>query len=131
MWAWLVRAARWSEHYENCKRLTFEDAGAGPDLTLGARFSWVTFGARVKTVVEELEAPSRLAWSGGALGMSAYHAWLIEPREAGCWILTEETQRGLLPRLGRALLRPRMHAWHQRWLEGLVERARSGPPEGG
>ncbi len=128
VWPWLVRAARWSEWYANCRDLRFE-GDAGPDLHLGDAFVWRTFGVRVRTVVTEIVPHERLAWSGRGLGATGYHAWVIERCVAGARITTEETQRGLLPRLGRPLLRRGLLRWHQRWLEGLVRVARLGPPE--
>lgn len=128
VWPWLIRAARWSEWYDNCRALRFEGE-AGPDLRLGSRFTWRTFGVPVRTVVTELVPHERLAWSGRGLGATGYHAWIIERVGKGVRITTEETQRGLVPRLGRPLLRRGLLHWHQRWLEGLVRVARLGPPD--
>ena len=58
IWPWLVRAERWHEHYSNCRRLRLLDE-AGPDLKLGTRFSWWTFGVPVTTVIEELVPDER------------------------------------------------------------------------
>ena len=128
VWPWLVRAARWSEWYDNCRDLRFE-SGDGPDLRLGSRFTWRTFGVPVSTVVTELVPHQRLAWSGRGLGATGHHAWIIERTDQGVRLITEETQRGLIPRLGRPLLRRGLLRWHQRWLEGLVRMARLGSPE--
>ncbi|GAB4202046.1 MAG: SRPBCC domain-containing protein [Roseiflexaceae bacterium] len=127
VWAWLVRAASWPQWYANCRRLVFED-GPGPDLRLGTRFSWTTFGARVHTTVEEYVPAQRLAWRGQGLGAEGYHGWVILPQPGGCLVITEEVQRGLVPRVARFLLQPAMLRQHQRWLEGLVAQAQSGPP---
>ncbi len=127
-WAWLIRAVHWPDWYANCRKLSF-DANDGPDLQLGTHFRWTTFHVPVRTVVEEFEPPTRLAWSGGALGSMGYHAWYLEVRDDGqCWIVTEETQRGLIPSLGKRILRPQMLHWHQRWLEGLAAQAQLGVP---
>ncbi len=128
VWPWLVRAARWSEWYANCRNLRFE-GGSGPDLHLGDHFTWRTFGVPVATVVTELVPFERLAWRGRGLGATGYHAWVIERAGTGVRLITEETQRGLVPRLGHPLLRRGLHRWHQRWLEGLARVARLGPPD--
>ncbi len=127
IWAWLVRAGLWSSWYSNCKRLRFE-SGSGPDLGPGSDFSWVTFGVRVRTRVEEFEAPTRLGWRGTGLGASGYHAWLLEPTASGCHVVTEEVQRGLVPSLGRGLIRLGLLHYHQGWLEGLARVASTGEP---
>lgn len=128
VWAWLVRAVRWPEWYGNARDVTIE--GGQRDLALGSRFSWVTFGVRVHTVVEEFVPNHRLAWSGKGLGASAYHGWVITPRDGGSHVITEETQRGLVASAGRWPLRRGLRRWHHRWLEGLGRAAAGGWPDG-
>jgi hypothetical protein len=128
VWPWLLRAARWGEWYANCHDLRFVGA-PGPDLRLGDHLTWRTFSVPVATVVTELVPFERLAWRGSGLGATGYHAWLLQRVGTGVRLVTEETQRGVIPWLGRPLLRPGLHRWHQRWLEGLVRVARLGPPD--
>ena len=123
VWSTLVAATRWPLWYANAADVRIE--GGGTDLRAGSRFRWRTFGFALDTVVEEFEPPERLAWLATAPGIRAYHAWLITPREGGCRVVTEETQRGAVARLGRLLFRGRMGMWHQRWLEGLARQSRA------
>jgi len=126
VWAWLVRAELWPTWYANSKHVVIE--GGGPDLRSGSRFHWTTFGVRLDSKVEEFVPKERLAWSARATGIDAYHAWLIEPRPSGCYVLTEETQNGWLAALSN-LLRPKnMSTQHQNWLENLQRKAVQGPP---
>ncbi|HXZ89586.1 MAG TPA: SRPBCC family protein [Candidatus Dormibacteraeota bacterium] len=126
VWAWLIRAELWPTWYENSKRVVIE--GGGPDLRSGSRFQWTTFGVRLDSKVEEFASGERLAWSARATGIDAYHAWLIENRPPGSYVVTEETQNGWLARLSN-MLRPRsMSEQHQNWLEGLRRKAAEGPP---
>ncbi|MDA4117619.1 MAG: SRPBCC family protein [Thaumarchaeota archaeon] len=128
VWAWLVRAELWPTWYGNSKDVAVEDGG--PDLHLGSRFRWTTFGVRLDSKVEEFLPGERLAWSARARGIEAYHAWLIEKRASGCYVRTEETQNGFLARMN-SFLRPRnMSRQHQSWLEGLLRKAKEGfPPD--
>lgn len=128
VWAWLIRAAAWPTYYANAWNIRFENA-PGPNLALGTRFTWTTFYVRVDTTVVEFEPSSRLAWEGRTPGGVGYHAWVIEPTPSGCHVVTEETQRGIVPSLGRRLLRPGLLWQHQRWLEGLARRAVAGLPD--
>jgi len=52
LFAWLLAAPHWPEWYGNAKDVRI--AGDAPLQTLGAEFSWVTFGVRVHTRIEEL-----------------------------------------------------------------------------
>jgi uncharacterized protein YndB with AHSA1/START domain len=128
IWAWLLRAENWPDWYANASELHFL-SHAGPDLRNRSRFRWTTFGLRVTSKVLEFEPYRRLAWDAQGIGVQAYHAWVLTPLEAGqTHVLTEETQRGWLARLGRRLRPRRMEEQHQIWLEGLSRQAQSGLP---
>jgi hypothetical protein len=122
LWAWMIRATLWPTWYSNSSNVVIE--GGGQELSLGARFRWKTFGVSLVSVVEEFVPCERLAWSARGTGVDAYHAWLFEPGS----ILTEETQNGVLARLGALVMPNRMHRYHQMWLENLRDKARIGSP---
>jgi polyketide cyclase/dehydrase/lipid transport protein len=121
VWSCLVRAEEWPSFYPNSHDVKIED-GSGV-LSWESRFRWRTFGVSLQSTVEELVPGERLAWRALAMGVDAYHAWLIEPRGTGCWVLTEETQHGWLARLGNLVRPTRMSDQHQIWLEGLQKAA--------
>lgn len=103
-------------------------SGQPPDLTLGTRFRWKTFGVTIKSTVLEFLPYERLAWDAYGTGLDAYHAWLIQKTNQGCNVIMEETQRGWVARLGKALRPNRMEQQHQVWLEGLREKTSRGLP---
>jgi Polyketide cyclase / dehydrase and lipid transport len=126
VWTWLVRAKLWPTWYPNSQNVTIE--GGGPDLMSGSRFRWKTFGVTLDSKVEEFVPFERLAWSAHSTGIDVYHAWLIERRSSGCYVLTEESQNGLMARLSSMLRPNNMSRYHQLWLEQLLAKARTGPP---
>ena len=113
--------------YPNSHNVRLEDSSL-PDLGPGVHFRWKTNGVSLRSHVEEFVPCERLAWDARAPGVLAYHAWLIEPRPSGCWVLTEETQHGWLARLGALVMPTKMHRMHQMWLERLQSMAAEGPP---
>jgi hypothetical protein len=117
VWARLIRAVNWPDWYANSAKVGID--GGGLDLSEGARFTWRTFGVNLVSHVKEFVPGERIAWEAKAVGVNAYHAWLITPTAGGCQVLTEETQHGLVARIGRLIFPGRMERWHQRWLEGL------------
>jgi len=125
IWPWLVHARRWPELYADASRVRTPAA----ELVLGMRFTWRTLGVGVTTVIEESVPNERLAWRGSGVGAKGYHAWVFERRGTGTCLVTEETQRGLMPSLFRSRLQPRLRDCHKRWLEGLVRAARLGHPD--
>ena len=127
VWAWLIRAPLWPRWYPNSANVRFLE-GTPPDLALGTRFRWKTFGVTIQSTVRELVPCERIAWDAQALGLDVYHAWLLRKTAEGCFVLTEETQHGWVARAGGLLMPGRMHRYHQIWLEGLREKARRGMP---
>lgn len=127
VWAWLIRAQLWPTWYPNSANVQIIGSQTS-DLAIDTRFSWKTFGLKVESQVMEFLPPKRLAWDAHTRGFDGYHAWLIEKNEAGCHVLTEETQHGLLPRIQKLFSPKRMNNQHQVWLESLREQASKGYP---
>jgi uncharacterized protein YndB with AHSA1/START domain len=125
VFALLTHAERWPEWYSQCTSVRIV-SGPAPALGLGTHFRWTVLGVPVATTVEECDPPHRLAWSGTGLGAAAYHSWDVEPTATGCRVITEETQRGLLPSLTRVLLRRLLRFTQERWLAALAAAATSG-----
>jgi len=121
VWAWLIRAADWPAWYPNSRDVRIE--GGASDLSAGARFTWRTFGVAVRSTVREFEPHQRIAWDGAGTMLDIYHAWLIEPRGAGCWVLTEEHQNGLAARAQALFMPSRMREGHDVWLAALKAKA--------
>ncbi len=117
VWTALVRAPDWPKFYSNASNITIE--GGANELAGNSRFRWRTFGVDLDTEVVEFVPGERIAWLAHGRGVEAYHAWAIAPTATGCEVLTEETQYGILARLGALVMPGRMHTQHQLWLEGL------------
>lgn len=122
LWPALVRAAEWPTWYPHATDVT--GLAQDEDLVLGTTFNWKTLGVRVTTTVTELVPFTSLAWSGVARGSRGHHRWDFRPTpDGGCRIVTEEVQAGPAPTIFAGRLRGNLLAFHQQWLEGLVERA--------
>src|SRR5205085_2632491 len=102
-------------------------SGPAPVLGIGSHFRWTVLNVPVATTVEECDPPFRLAWSGTGLGAAAYHSWDLEPTPRGCRVITEETQRGVIPSLARVVLRPLLRFTQERWLAALARVAAAQP----
>ena len=127
VWAWLCRPDLWPTYYSNAKFIKHL-GGAWPELKLGSRFRWWSFGAFVTSEVVEYEPPERIAWDAKVLGGRGHHGWVLRPASGGTYVRTEETQKGPGIQVARPVLRPMMVRFHQRWLEGLSRVATEGPP---
>ena len=127
VWAWLVRPDLWPSYYSNA-RLIKHLEGPWPEIELGSRWRWLTFGVFVTSELVEYQPVERLAWSAKELGASGHHGWVFRRKDGGTFVRTEETQKGLGIQLIKPVMRPLMVRFHQRWLEGLARVASEGPP---
>jgi hypothetical protein len=126
VWAWLIRADLWHTWYSNARNVVI--AGGRHELGPGVTFRWKTFGASLKSSVEESVPFERLAWTARGTGIDVYHAWLIERTASGCHVLTEENQNGVIARLSATLRPGNMERYHQVWLQNLLVKAKQGYP---
>ncbi|KPU55377.1 hypothetical protein AN403_2217 [Pseudomonas fluorescens] len=134
IWPLLSTAPRWPTYYANSANIRFYDV-KGPELEVGVRFYFETFGFPVEAQCTEHVPPAngqpgRIAWHGwageGDTRLDVHHAWLIEDLPNGrVRILTQETQKGKpAEELAKAKPSPMING-HQDWLDGLVSAARN------
>ena len=125
VWAWLVRPDLWPGWFDGASGVKGE--GTNPVLVVGTQLAWHMIGADIRVEVKRVDVGTRLEWEGGAGGVHAYHTWLIEPApDGGTRIVTDETERGVLPWLLRGFIHGRVHDAHQAWIESLGRVAAKG-----
>ena len=122
IWSWLINAKSWPEWYANSSNVQIVN-DEEQKLNLNTKFKWRTFNTNIQSEVLEFKSNEKLAWKATGKGLTAYHSWLILPTEGGCDVITEETQRGWLPKLLRIFIRKGLLKQHQLWLEGLKEKS--------
>jgi len=127
VWETLVQAPDWPSWYPNASNVILP--GNTKQLGPGMKFRWRQTGIQLDAEVREFEPPTRIAWFARSPLIQAYHAWEIQPDGNACFVITDETQRGILPRLFGAVLEPRMLAIHDRWLACLDQASASALPE--
>jgi hypothetical protein len=59
----------------------------------------------IKSTIQQVDPPSRIAWTGTTFGIKAVHVYVLEPRGAKTLVRTTETYDGLVARLFRKQLR--------------------------
>ena len=123
---WLERPCLWPRYYRHAHRISLE--GGARQLAGGARFHWWTLGLPLTSVVSTYEPPFQLAWFADGWGVHAFHRWLIQADGPRVLVRTEETHRGLVPRVLRRYIEWRLSAAHEEWLGGLRSVAESGDP---
>ncbi len=72
----------------------------GP-LTQGSTFRWRAGPGAITSVLREVRPGELIEWSGRTFGISAIHAWHIQPDGDGTMVRTEESWDGLPARIFR------------------------------
>jgi Polyketide cyclase / dehydrase and lipid transport len=126
VWDLIVDAQGWSEFYANAQFVHLSDPQQH-GLKRGSIFRWVTFGIPLTSEVSPCEPPSLLGWRFWRTGAYGYHVWLLEPHEFGTRVVTEETQLGVMPWLGRTIMRRALPLGHGYWLRQMARRATRPP----
>lgn len=122
VWSHLVAAPLWTSWFPSATGVKLP--GGSDRLASGMRFTWSQAGVRLDAQVREFVACRRIAWLATSPWIQAYHTWDLAPSARGCSVVTDETQRGLMPLLFGWVLEPRMTSLHDTWLTRLETRAR-------
>ena len=85
----------------------------------GSTFEWKAGPGTIRSRLEEVEAPHRIAWTGRTLGIRAIDVFRLEERDGGTLITEEESWDGLPARLFRSRMRRTLQSNIERGLASL------------
>lgn len=92
----------------------------------GENFYWRTEGlAEITSTIQQVEPRERIVWGGNAQGITAVHAWIIEPAAGGVTLRTEESWNGIGLAEQAEALQPLLDASLERWLAAIKQEAES------
>jgi hypothetical protein len=118
VWQHVIAVERWRTWYRGVESAHVR--GGGP-LVMGSRLDWRVDGWRTRSIVVEVEAPLRLAWTLQTLGGQGALRWTFTPTASGgCCVRLEEWWKGMAVSLLRRTLRQTLRVSRAAWLEGLV-----------
>ena len=80
-----------------------------PPVAKGSTFRWRWPGT-ITSLVEHLDRPRLIAWSGKTLGIRAFHIWRLDEQNGTTVVRTEESYDGLVARLLRRSLQKTLDA---------------------
>ena len=108
VWAVLTDIAEWPSWNSDVKSVSMQEG-----LAEGSAFRWKAGPGTITSVLQTVEPPRRIAWSGKTLGIQAMHIYALEARNGATFVRTEESYDGLIARLFRGPL--------QKTLSGSLE----------
>jgi uncharacterized protein YndB with AHSA1/START domain len=87
----------------------------GP-VAAGSTFRWKAGPGTISSIIEHVEPPRVIAWSGTTLGIRAIHVWRLQPVDGRTRASTEESYEGLV---ARVLSRPLQRTLDKALADGL------------
>jgi hypothetical protein len=96
VWATLTDINEWSGWNPDVKSASLN----GP-LVPGTEFEWKAGPGRIRSRIQEVDPPRRIAWTGKTFGIEAIHVHRLEPRNGSTTVHSEESWDGLIVRLVR------------------------------
>jgi uncharacterized protein YndB with AHSA1/START domain len=128
VWNVLTDFDQWPIWNADVKSMQFE----GP-VAPGSEFRWKAGPGTISSVLERVEPPLLIAWTGKTLGIEATHFWILEPQNGRTFVRSEESYDGLVAHIFRRSLQKTLDRALERGLRYLkteVERqsAAAGAP---
>jgi short-subunit dehydrogenase/uncharacterized protein YndB with AHSA1/START domain len=122
VWDLLTDVERWPSWYRACRWVQVESRDRAGRA---ASFRWKAHPVRLHSTVVAAERPHSFAIDADSRGLHAERAFTIRPTPDGLSsiVVSHETQVGLLPRLGRLIIAPRLRAANQVMFEDLARAA--------
>lgn len=114
VWDALTDFETWPEWKRDVRSLSLR----GP-VAPGSTFAWKAGPGTITSRLEEVDPPTRIAWTGSTFGIKAVDVFRLEARDGGTLVTEEESWDGLLARLFRARMRRTLQAGIDRGVETL------------
>lgn len=108
VWEVLTDFEEWPRWNSDVKSVSVQGG-----LVEGSAFRWKAGPGTITSVLQTVEPPKRIAWSGKTLGIRAMHVYALEARNGTTLVRTEESYDGLIARL--------FHGPLQKTLSGSLE----------
>jgi uncharacterized protein YndB with AHSA1/START domain len=116
VWQWMANIDGWPDWNPDVKSVRIE----GPPAP-GTPFVWRVDSGTIRSVIQFVEGPHTLAWTGSRLGIQSLHVWRIRPKGSGALAGMEESWEGLIPSLLRRRMRRNLHNSIERSLHHLQQ----------
>jgi uncharacterized protein YndB with AHSA1/START domain len=131
VWDLLTDVEAWPSWYRACKWVRVESNGKAASNGNAARptsFRWKAHPVVLRSTVIAAERPHSFAFDADTRGIHAERTFTIRPTPDGLStvVVSYETQVGLLARLGRLYLAPRLWAANQAMFVDLARAAGQG-----
>ncbi|HNW61243.1 MAG TPA: SRPBCC family protein [bacterium] len=112
VWSILTDLEKWPEWNDSVKTMDLQGKVAA-----GTEFRWTAGGLKIRSRIEQVDAPKRIVWSGRTIGIRAMHSWTFTEEKEGTKVRTEESFEGWMVKL---LARPMNRSLSDALEQGLA-----------
>lgn len=118
VWDALTDFETWPEWKRDVRSMSLR----GP-VAPGSTFEWKAGPGTIRSTLEEVDSPGRIAWTGSTFGIKAVDVFRLEARDGGTLVTEEESWDGLLARLFRSRMRRTLQSGIDQGIEALKAEA--------
>jgi hypothetical protein len=111
VWDVLSDLSNWPAWNPDVRSVTLR----GP-LQPGTEFRWKSGSSSLVSVLEVLDPPREIGWTGSTMGIHAVHVFRFQPIDGGTLARSEESFSGLIPSVLRSYSRKIV----QRGIDGIL-----------
>ncbi|MEG3225216.1 MAG: polyketide cyclase [Methanobacteriales archaeon Met13] len=94
VWAIMADIEAWPSWNPDVKKSCLKG-----ELEEGTQFQWKTGVGKITSLLQQVEPPNILAWTGRIMGINAIHIWKIELIDGKTVVETEESWEGGLSKI--------------------------------
>lgn len=131
VWDLLADVERWPSWYRACRWVRVESTEGAASTSSKARpvsFRWKAHPIALRSTVVASDRPRSFAFEADARGLHAERTFTFRPTPDGLStrVVSHEIQVGLLPRMGRVFLGPRLRKANQAFFADLARTVSRG-----
>lgn len=118
VWQTLVDFEQWPQWNSKVSQMKLRD-----EVREGSSFVWKAGGSKITSTIEEIDAPSRIVWSGKTLGIRAIHVWEFEEKDGGTLVRSRESFEGAVASMFRGMTKRMLVSTLERGVQDLKTEA--------
>jgi uncharacterized protein YndB with AHSA1/START domain len=99
------------------------------EVAVGSMFRWKAGPGTIKAIIQRVERPRLIAWTGKTFGIKAIHRYRLESRGEGTFVRTDESYEGLIAGIFRRPLRKALDSTLASGLQHLKTEAERPPDD--
>lgn len=99
VWATISQIEQWPDWNPEIREVE-----VGGPIAPGTSFRWKAGPGTIRSTLQTVDAPTEISWQGKTMGITALHVYRLRQAGEVVNLSTEESWRGLLPRLLRSMM---------------------------